>query len=235
MRQKILSKLYRIVEYYRQNGIKRFAKHVLSKVFRMEEMSYERWRKVNRLTQKESERQKNEKFNYEPMISILVPLYCTPLEYLKELIQSIQHQTYENWELCLSDGSGSGNMNHTYINECMKTDARIKLICSEKPLQISENTNLALTIATGDFIAFADHDDLLAGNTLYECVKVINSHPEVEIIYTDEDKVSMNGKTYFQPHFKSDFNLDLLRSMNYICHFFVVKKSIQEQVLYYDV
>ena len=230
MKKKILSKLYRIVEYYRQNGIKRFTKHVLSKVFRMEEMSYEQWRKVNRLTQKEIERQESEKFDCEPIISILVPLYCTPSEYLKELIKSIQLQTYQNWELCLSDGSGSGNMDHTYINECMHADARIKLICSEKPLEIAENTNLALEIASGDFVAFADHDDLLAVNALYECVKVINSYPEVEIIYTDEDKVSMNGKTHFQPHFKSDFNLDLLRSMNYICHFLVVKKSIQEQV-----
>lgn len=230
MRQKILSKLYRIMEYYRQNGLRRFVKHLLSKIFHMEEMTYEHLRKANRLTQKEIERQKNERFAYEPIISILVPLYCTPINYLKELIESIQLQTYSNWELCLSDGSGRGNMEHTYINECMRGDTRIKLICSEQPLKIAENTNLALSVASGDFIAFADHDDLLAKDALYECVKIINDNPDTEIIYTDEDKVSMNGKCFFQPHFKSDFNLDLLRSMNYICHFFVVKKSIQEQV-----
>ena len=196
----------------------------------MEEMNYSRWRKENKLTKSEIERQQKQQFEIAPKISILVPLYCTPKEYLKELIDSVRNQTYSNWELCLSDGSGTGRMDHSYIEESIKEDSRIKFVVSDIQLQISENTNKAFEIATGDFIAFADHDDLLAENALYECVKVINEHPEVEIIYTDEDKVSMNGKNYFQPHFKSDFNLDLLRSMNYICHFFVVKKSVQEQV-----
>lgn len=222
--------MYRIKEYYSKYGIKRFTRHVFSKLFRMDEMSYNRLLKEKKLTSDEVKRQREEVFGQMPLISILVPLYCTPLEYLKALIESVQQQTYGNWELCLSDGSGEGKMDCSYIEECIKADGRIKLIKSDKPLAISENTNQALKIATGDFIAFADHDDLLAINTLYECVRVINEHPETEIIYTDEDKVSMNGKTFYQPHFKSDFNLDLLRSMNYICHFFVVKKCIQEEV-----
>lgn len=230
MKRKILHKIYRVVEYYRQNGIERFVRHMFSRVFRLEEMSYKRWCKENKLTKTEIESQQKEKFEKSPKISILVPLYRTPLEYVRELIESVKQQTYDNWELCLSDGSGLRKMDHSYIEKCMNEDKRIKLVVSDTRLSIAENTNLALGLATGDFIAFADHDDLLAKNALYECVKVINNHQEVEIIYTDEDKVSMNGKTYFQPHFKSDFNLDLLRSMNYICHFFVVKKSIQEQV-----
>lgn len=230
MIQKLLQKLYRVKEYYSKYGVKRFTRHVVSKLFRMDEMSYNRLRKEKKLTSKEIERQRAEVFAEMPLISILVPLYCTPMEYLKALVESVQQQTYGNWELCLSDGSGSGKMDCSYIEECAKQDYRIKLVKSVKPLAIAENTNRALEIAKGDFIAFADHDDLLEINTLYECVKVINEHPETEIIYTDEDKVSMNGKVFFQPHFKSDFNLDLLRSMNYICHFFVVKKSVQEQV-----
>lgn len=230
MTQKLLQKLYRVKEYYSKYGMKRFARHVFSKLFRMDEMSYNRLRKEKKLTSKEIERQRVEMFANMPLISILVPLYCTPKECLEALIESVQQQTYGNWELCLSDGSGFGVMDCSYIEECMEKDDRIKLVKSEKPLAIAENTNQALKIAKGDFIAFADHDDLLEINTLYECVKVINTHPETEIIYTDEDKVSMNGKTFFQPHFKSDFNLDLLRSMNYICHFFVVKKSIQQKV-----
>lgn len=225
-----MHKLYRILEYYRQNGFKRWVRHVISKLLHIEEMSYNRWRKANRLTRKEIERQKEKKFAENPKISILVPLYCTPSTYLKDLIGSVQQQTYGNWELCLSDGSGHGKMKHDYIEACMREDKRIKLVESDVPLSISENTNLALEIATGDFIAFIDHDDMLAENALYECVDVINNYPETEIIYTDEDKVSMNGKKFFQPHFKSDFNLDLLRSMNYICHFFVVKRNIQERV-----
>ena len=224
-----MRKLYRIVEYYRQNGLIRFVRHVFAKLFSLEEMNYNRWRKCHKLTPAEEERQKRKRFDYEPTISILVPLYCTPAKYLSELVESVQKQTYGKWELCLSDGSGLGKMEHTYIEECMKTDSRIKLIVSEKALPIAENTNKALEIASGEFIAFADHDDLLAKDALYECVKLINDNPDAEIIYTDEDKVSMDGKNFFQPHFKSDFNLDLLRSMNYICHFFVVKKSVQEQ------
>lgn len=230
MKQKVLHKLYRVVEYYRKYGFKRFTRHFISKLFRMDEMNYNRFRKQKRLTEKEIVNQRSEKFAIEPLISILVPLYCTPKEYLRELIESIREQTYSKWELCLSDGSGKGKMDCSYIEECIKEDKRIKLTISETPLAIAENTNRALEIATGDFIAFADHDDLLAMNTLYECVKVLNKYPETEVIYTDEDKVSMNGKVFFQPHFKSDFNLDLLRSMNYICHFFAVKRSVQEQV-----
>ena len=230
MTQKLLQKLYRVKEYYSKYGMKRFTRHVFSKLFRMDEMNYNRLRKENKLTKSEIKRQRAQVFENMPLISILVPLYCTPLEYLKALIESVQQQTYTNWELCLSDGSGRDNMDCSYIKECMEQDGRIKLVQSEKPLAIAENTNQALQIANGDFVAFADHDDLLEINTLFECVKVINEHPETEIIYTDEDKVSMNGKTFFQPHFKSDFNLDLLRSMNYICHFFVVKKSIQQKV-----
>ena len=230
MARKLLHKLYRVKEYYSKYGAKRFIRHLVSKIFHMDEMNYERLRKSKQLSSEEIKRQRAEVFSQMPLISILVPLYCTPLEYLKALVESVQQQTYVNWELCLSDGSGLGKMDCSYIEKCMKNDKRIKLVKSDNPLAISENTNLALTIAEGDFIAFADHDDLLEINTLYECVKVLNEYPDTEIIYTDEDKVSMNGKVFFQPHFKSDFNLDLLRSMNYICHFFVVKRSIQEQV-----
>ena len=230
MKRKAVKKIYRIIKYYRENGMIRFIRHIFAKVFHMEEMTYNRWRKKHRLGKKEIDRQRNEQFNKMPLISILVPLYCTPQVYLKELIDSIQQQTYGKWDLCLSDGSGSGSMEHTYIEKCMKQDDRIKLVSSEFPLSISENTNRALEIATGEYIVFVDHDDLLEISALYECVKVINQGAVVDILYTDEDKVSMDGKSYFQPHFKSDFNLDLLRSMNYICHLFVVKKEIQERV-----
>lgn len=230
MTRKLLHKLYGVKEYYSKYGVKRFVRHVFSKLLRMDEMSYNRLRKEKRLSSEELNKQREEVFEQMPLFSILVPLYCTPPEYLRALIESVRQQTYANWELCLSDGSGCGKMDCSYIQECMEQDSRIKLVQSDKPLAIAENTNQALKIASGDYIAFADHDDLLEMNTLYECVKVINQHPKTEIIYTDEDKVSMNGKIFFQPHFKSDFNLDLLRSMNYICHFFVVKKGIQEQV-----
>ena len=95
---------------------------------------------------------------------------------------------------------------------------------------ISENTNEAIKMATGEFIMFSDHDDTLAPNALFEIVKEMNEHPGTDVVYTDEDKVTMDGKRYFDPHFKPDFNLDMLRCNNYICHIFVVKREILEQV-----
>ena len=96
------------------------------------------------------------------------------------------------------------------LKELTAKDNRIKYVSHEEPLQISENTNSAIEIATGDFIAFADHDDELTPNALFECVKAINEKPQTLVIYTDEDKMSMDGHKFFQPHFKPDYNPDLL-------------------------
>lgn len=230
MKKIIIKKLRNMVKYYRENGPVRFVRHLFVKLLGLEEMSYKRWRRKHRLTKKIQKQQREEKFKVEPVFSILVPLYCTPEKYLQELIESVRNQTYSHWELCFSDGSGMGKMDHALLDQYRKVDPRIKLITSEDALQISENTNRAMDLATGDFLVFADHDDLLAEDALYECVKEINQHPDIDIIYTDEDKITMDGKTYFQPHFKSDFNIDLLRSMNYICHLFVVRREIQEKV-----
>ena len=123
-----------------------------------------------------------------PKISIVVPLYKTQKKYLDKLIASVMAQTYANWELCLSDGSGSDSPIEGILKAYEKKDSRIKVVYNHKPLQISENTNAALDIATGDFIAFSDHDDLLTPDALYECVKAINLNPDVEMIYTDEDR-----------------------------------------------
>ena len=142
----------------------------------------------------------------------------------------MQAQTYKNWELCFSDGSGKDSPIEGVLNELTHKDPRIRVVYTGEQLQISENTNEALKIAAGDFIAFSDHDDLLAPDALYECVKALNEDRSIELLYTDEDKVDMKGKEFFMPHFKPDFNIDLLRCNNYICHLFVVKREILEQV-----
>lgn len=98
------------------------------------------------------------------------------------------------------------------------------MIRNDQALQIAENTNAAMEAATGDFIVFADHDDEMTPDALFQCVKALNENPEIEVLYSDEDKMSMDGHKFFQPHFKPDFNIDLLCTVNYICHLFVVKK-----------
>lgn len=191
---------------------------------------YEKYRQAVTPSREELDRQRREQFAYAPLISVVVPLYKTPEKYLEKLVESVQKQTYANWELCLSDGSGQPSLLDKYLRKLEKQESRVRVVRNDTPLKISENTNAALNAAAGEYIAFADHDDLLSEDALYECVKVLQEKPDTELIYSDEDKVSMNGKHYFQPHFKSDYNPDLLCSMNYFCHLVVVKKDLLERV-----
>ncbi len=165
----------------------------------------------------------------KPLYSIVVPLYRTPEIFLTELVKSIQAQTYPNWELILSDGSGE-NSPLAALLEKIKSDHRIRVLENNEKLDISENTNRGLIEAKGDYIVFADHDDVLPPYALYECTKAVCEYGEPDLIYSDEDKITMDGKIYFQPHFKPDFNLTLLCSMNYFCHLVVVKRSLQKKV-----
>lgn len=214
--------------YYLQFGAISTIRRIARKIVKKESITYKEWYQAQRLTKSALAGQAKRKFPYMPKISIVVPLYKTPENYLREMIDSVKNQTYANWELCLSDGSGANSPVKPLLEE-YKQDKRIKVVYHESPLQISENTNAALEIATGEFIAFADHDDLLAPSALYECVEAVNQDRSVEILYTDEDKVDMKGKEHFMPHFKTDFNIDMLCCTNYICHLFVVKREIYEK------
>ena len=141
------------------------------------------------------------------------------------MLDSVRGQSYQNWELCLSDGSGEDSSIAGILEEYTKKDSRIRVKDNKKQLHISDNTNVALDMATGDYIAFMDHDDLLTPDALYECVAELNEYPDTELIYTDEDKITMDGEEYFFPHFKSDFNPDMLCTTNYFCHLVVVKRN----------
>ncbi len=191
---------------------------------------YERYRLAVMPSTEDLARQRQEKMEWCPLISIVVPLYRTPLRYLSQLIASVRDQTYTNWELCLSDGSGEDSTLEDFLRKLEKKDRRIKVVWNHKQLRISQNTNAALRAATGEYVAFADHDDMLTPDALYECVKALRESPGTELAYSDEDKVSMNGRRYFEPHFKPDYDPDLLRSMNYFCHLVVVKKTLLERV-----
>ncbi len=132
--------------------------------------------------------------------------------------------------MCLSDGSGGESPIKTLLESYQREDHRIKVCFHDKPMQISENTNAAIGLAEGELIAFADYDDVLTPDALFECVKALNEQQEISVLYSDEDKMTMDGNKFFQPHFKPDFNIDLLCTVNYICHLFVVKKEMIEQV-----
>ncbi len=195
---------------------------------------YNIWFNMHRAGKKTLEKQRNTRFEYEPLISIVIPLYNTPLKYLKELIASLQNQTYQNLEICLSDGSTEDTAER-FIEKAAAKDSRIIYKRLEKNLGISGNTNAALDMAKGDYIMLADHDDLVTPDALFEIVSLINeTGGKAQMIYTDEDKIDMEGKMLFEPNFKSDFNPDLLRCVNYMCHITVISRELLEKTGGFD-
>jgi GT2 family glycosyltransferase len=248
------SKVVKGVRYLKHYGWKEFIIRLQEKM-EAENVPYEPWyekHKVSDAVLKE-QRRKAAGWKDAPLISVVVPLYCTKETFLREMISSVQAQSYHNWQLCLADASpktaGVTDVERI-VREIMETEPRIAYVHLEENLGIAENTNAAIDLAQGDWIAFLDHDDLLAPDALFEAVDLMRKGPQTltgveatcwgdirkkgrtsfEMIYTDEDKVDMEGKVHFQPHLKPDINLDLLRSNNYITHFLLVKRSLLERV-----
>lgn len=179
------------------------------------------------------EQEENVQFPKDIKFSVLVPLYNTPDSFLKAMIESVQAQTYKNWELCLADGSDSG---HSFVGEICKKyadgDRRIKYEKLERNLGISENTNACIRMATGEYIALFDHDDLLHPSALYEVMRAICEYG-ADFIYTDENTFSEEPRDAYNPHFKPDFSPDTLRSYNYICHLSAFSRELLDSVGYF--
>ena len=231
---KVLKKLS---PYTIQKGF-RYLKHYgpkefwirLHERFEPEEVPYGPWYEVYIPDEETLEKQRKHKFKKTPLISIAVPAYQTPTEFLKQMIDSLIAQTYPNWELCIANASPDNEEMQRVLADYAAKDARVRFCNLKENLGIAENTNQAFAMAKGEFLGLLDHDDLLAPNALYEIVQALQEHPQADTFYTDEDKVTTELDEHFQPHLKPDFNLDLLRSNNYICHFFVARRSIVEKV-----
>lgn len=216
--------------YWKQYGVKRTIRKIIRKIQgKKDTVSYEDFLKKYGVKEEELARQRQEVFENGPCFSIAVPLYQTKEKYLREMIESVQAQTYTNWELCLADGSGREHSLQPVVGEYIAKDKRIKYCLLDSNEGIAGNTNEALKMADGDFVVLTDHDDLLSPEALYQCAKAVQKEPQTDVIYSDEDKVDMSGKKFFEPHFKSDYNIDLLCTMNYICHLFVVRKDVMER------
>lgn len=218
---KILPKDSKRREFLRNCYYKYFSK------YSQEEKIYKKWIDKNEPNQKELEIQRNTTFKINPKISIVVPVFNTPEKFFKELIKSLQNQTYSNWELCLADGSPEPI---SFINKYLEQEQRIKYKIIGENKGISGNTNEALSLATGDYIGLLDHDDLLPIFSLYEVVKAINENPQVEFIYSDEDKLEKLNYPRYGAFFKPDFSPYTLNSANYICHFSVFKKELMDKL-----
>ncbi|WP_242719371.1 tetratricopeptide repeat protein [Microcoleus vaginatus] len=168
-------------------------------------------------------------FKYQPRISIIMPVYNTPKELLQEAIESVLAQVYPHWELCIADDTST----KPYIKEVLANyaakDERIKVVFRSKNGHISASSNSALEVATGEFIALLDHDDILAPEALYEMAFFLNQHPEADMIYSDEDKLNEQGKRT-DPFFKPDWCPDSFLSRMYTCHLGVYRHSLVKQV-----
>lgn len=194
-------------------------------------ISYKNFLKKNKLTQTYIVEEKIRilELKHKPKISILMPTFNSPIKFLKNNIESVINQIYPNWELCIADDNSSDTEVRKIIKEYSAKDKRIKYIFRKENGHISQATNSALKLATGEYIALLDHDDILYPNSLSECIKKINEHPDADFIYTDEDKIDINEKR-FEPHFKPDWSPETLLSGNYITHFSVIRKTIIDKV-----
>ncbi|ASA24432.1 glycosyltransferase family 2 protein [Paenibacillus donghaensis] len=168
-------------------------------------------------------------FVYKPLISVILPVYNVEEEWLRKCIESVRNQLYTNWELCISDDASTKGHIQRVLNEYMDIDKRIKVVFRKKNGHISETSNSSLEVAEGEYIALLDHDDELTLDALYEVVKLINEYPEADMIYSDEDKIGMDGIRH-SPFFKPDWSPDLLLTHMYTCHLGVYRRSLVEHV-----
>lgn len=164
----------------------------------------------------------------DALVSIVIPCFNTKPRYFDPLLDSVLAQGYRNWELVLADGSTDPQAS-SYLAQRASTDPRI-VYAKIGNKGIAGNTNEAFSRATGEFIALMDHDDTLDPDALAATVAVFAQSPDTDLVYSDEDKLSDDGRTYLDPHLKPGFSLDLLRNVNYINHLVVVRRGLVEQV-----
>ena len=165
---------------------------------------------------------------YKPLISVLIPVYNVKGEYLRECIESVLGQSYDNFEICIVDDASTNKETLEVLKEFEK-NKKIKIKHRKKNGHISRTSNDALGMAEGEYVALLDNDDLLTENALYEVAKVLNENKNLDFIYSDEDKINLEGKRC-DPHFKPDYSPDTLLSLNYICHLAVIRTSLVRKV-----
>ena len=214
------------IRYLRHFGFKEFMIRVMERT-EPEEVPYGPWYEKYAPTPEELEAQRKTKWEEPPVFSVAVPVYGTDPVFLTEMISSVKAQTYPYWELLIAHATkGEDDPLTALLDKEAAADKRIRVRHLEENKGISANTNAALEMAAGDFAAFLDHDDVLDEAALYLMAAYVKQHPGTDMLYTDEDKISGDGKEHFDPNLKPDYNEDLLRSNNYITHFLAVRKDL---------
>ncbi|MCX7649744.1 MAG: glycosyltransferase [Flavobacteriales bacterium] len=192
---------------------------------------YAHWRHLNDPRPSDLKTWKEEAalFPFKPLISIVVPVYNTPLSFLEELWASVKAQIYPHWELCLADDASTDTSLTAYLKKLAEEDSRVKVVFRTENGHISACSNSALELASGTFCALVDHDDLLAPDALFHVVRTLNLHPETDVLYSDEDKITEEGRR-FMPHFKPQWCPDSFLSRNYLGHLVVVRTDLLRQI-----
>ena len=162
-----------------------------------------------------------------PIFSVVLPTYNTDKKWLTKCIESVRQQIYPHWELCIADDASTKTHVRKILEDFAQKDSRIKVVFREENGHICAASNSALGLATGDYIALLDHDDELSEHALYELAQAITDNVDLDIVYTDEDKIDARGRR-FAPHFKPDWNPDMLLSQNYVCHLMAIRRSLVE-------
>lgn len=186
---------------------------------------YVRWIAKHEPTPADLAKQRKSPPSRQPLISIVVPAYNTPAEHLRSMLRSVIGQTYPRWELCIVDGASTSPQVEQILSEAASDDSRIKFRWLDNNLGIAGNTNAALELVTGDYVALLDHDDELSPWALYSVVEAINRRPGADVIYSDEDKLDEIGHRV-DPCFKPGWSPDWLRTHNYVCHLLVLSASL---------
>lgn len=228
-RMKSLYRVKKAIIYLKHFGWKEFWIRVIER-FQFSTVEYGKWYQGHKVSPEVLCIQRKTELAYNPLISVVVPVYNTQKRHLEEMLQSVCNQSYEHWELCIANANPENTSVQEVLLEYANKDKRIRVIDVPENKGIAQNTNAGIAIATGEYIGFLDHDDLLAPDALYEVVSRLNKDCSIDLVYTDEDKIREDGSEHFQPHFKPEFNLDLLRTNNYICHFCVIRRSLIEEL-----
>ncbi|MBQ6395698.1 MAG: glycosyltransferase, partial [Atopobiaceae bacterium] len=193
------------------------------------DQSYEEWYlRMHRATETELRAQRAHRFDYEPVFSVVVPVFRTPITFFREMAASVLDQTYPHLELILVNASPDDVVLAQEVEALAGSDARVKHVMLDENQGIWGNTALGIEQATGDFIAFLDHDDVLEPDALFCYAKGLNENPEIDLLYSDEDK--LKDGHYLSPFFKPDWSPDYLMSQNYVCHMLCVRKRIIDEL-----
>lgn len=223
------SRLDHICRYVQKNGLRHTAFQAWLKTKDYYLRSYDRWYEKNKPNEEEMHAQRQRIFEKPPLISVVVPVFNTRSDYLKEMAMSVVNQTYAHWELCLLDGGSVKEETLRTLEELAKADKRIRNERAAENLGIAGNTNLAIDMAKGDYVALLDHDDTLTPDALYWVADAIE-RTGAEVIYSDEDKMQHEGKYLFTPHLKPDYSPDFLKSCNYFCHLMTIERELLKKI-----